>query len=292
MAGGVDKLTLLTRHVRRPFRDLARKRGSARQGYLHVLDLRNTHHELPVILYCDGYYNGIHKIEFVGIATLGLRRTRQILKHILPNLSVARIYRIDVCTDVLGIWVWDLAERVLVSQAQNFQIINKRGGASFYLQKSSDKTIVLYDKIKQYRAIGDPMADMFRLGDHLTRIEVQLKGYGVPFKKIRDLSRYVEVDFLERMRFRKLRVLRGDAKPLHRLAAAHLRHLIRKFGLHATKKRFSPSHWAYIERTLFRVLEGNEIPDLGLRLKRSIQDWLHNRIRFPRFHNLPQREEE
>jgi hypothetical protein len=133
---------------------------------------------------------------------------------------------------------------------------------------------------------------LFRPGDQLTRIEVQLKGHGVPFKKIRDLNRYVEVDFLERVRFRNLRALRNDAKPLHLLAAAQLRHLMQAYGLHATKKRFSPSHWAYIEKTLFQTLEGEEIPDLQLRLKRSLDDWLENRIRFPRFHNFPGKEEE
>jgi len=285
MAGGIDKLELLTKCVRKRFRALARRKGSRRKGYLHVVDLRNTHYKLPVILHCDGCYNGIHKIEVVGVAQLGLRRTRQILKQVLPNLVAARIYRIDVCTDVPGIWVWDLAERMFVSRTQNFQIINKRGGASFYLQKSSDKTIVLYDKIKQYRAIGDPMAHLFRPGDHLTRIEVQLKGHGVPFKKIRDLHRYVDVDFLEQVHFRKLRALRDDAKPLHLLAAAQLQHLTQKYGLLATKKRFSPSQWAYIERTLFQVLEGKEIPDLRFRLKRSIEDWLENRLRFPRSRN-------
>lgn len=285
MAGGIDKLMLLTRRVRRPFRDLARKRGSRRKGYLHVVDLRTTHHQLPVILHCDGYYNGIHKVEVVDVATLGLRQTRKILQTILKDLSAARIYRIDVCTDVLGIWVWDLAEKVFVSRVQNFTIINKRGGASFYLQRSPDKTIVLYDKIKQYAATKDPMVHLFRPGNYLTRIEVQLKGHEVPFKKIRDLNRYVDVDFLEQVHFRKLRVLRDDAKPLQRLAAAQLRHLIQKYGLHATKKRFLPSHWAYIEKTLFRVLEGKEIPDLRFRLKRSIEDWLQNRLRFPRSRN-------
>jgi len=62
-----------------------------------------------------------------------------------------------------------------------------------------------------------------------------------------------------------------------------LRRLIHKYGLHAVKKRFSPSHWAYIEKVLLRVLEGEEIPNFRLRLKRSIEDWLEDRIRFPRF---------
>jgi hypothetical protein len=79
-----------------------------------------------------------------------------------------------------------------------------------------------------------------------------------------------------------LKRLRDDAKPLHLLAAGGLRRFIHKYGLQAARKRFSPSQWSYIEKTLFRTLEGEEIPDLQLRLKRSIEDWLENRIRHPR----------
>jgi hypothetical protein len=104
---------------------------------------------LPVILHCDGRHNGIHKVEFVGVARLGLRQTRKILKMILGHLSAARIYRIDLCTDIPGLWVWDLAEVVLVSRSQNFKIYNNRGGVTFYLKSSADKTVMLYDKIKQ-----------------------------------------------------------------------------------------------------------------------------------------------
>ena len=115
---------------------------------------------------------------------------------------------------------------------------------------------------------------------------MQLKCRGVPFKKIRHLHRYADVDLLGGLRLRKLRRLRDDGKPLHLLAAGGLRRLIRKYGLQATKKQFSPPHWAYIEKTLLRVLEGEEIPDLGLPLKRSIEDWLEDRIRFPRLEEV------
>jgi hypothetical protein len=282
MSCGIDKLVLLSNKIERAFLDLAREEGFARGGYHHVLDLRRTQYKLPVILHCDGRHNGIHKVEFVGIARLGLRQTRKILRMILGHLSTARIYRIDLSTDILGLWVWDLADVVLVSRSQNFKIYNNHKGATFYLQNSAHKTILLYDKIKQLRAKGDPLADTFGSGEYLTRVEVQLKGSGVPFKKIRHLRRYADVDLLGQLHFRRLKRLRDDAKPLHFLAAGGLRRLIHKYGLHAVKKQFSPSHWDYIERTLFRTLEGEEMPDLHLRLKRSIEDWLENRIRFPR----------
>ena len=283
MACGIDKLVLLSDKIEKEFLDLAREQGSARGGYGRVIDLRQTRYKLPVILYCDGQHNGKHKIEVAGVARLGLRGTRQILKIILGHLSAARIYRIDLCTDISDLWVWDLAEVVLVSRSQNFKIYNNRGGVTFYLKNSAHKTILLYDKVKQFAAKGDPLADTFRPGERLTRIEVQLKGRGVPFKKIRHLHRYVDVDLLGQLHLRRLKRLRHDVKPLHLLAAGGLRRLIHKYGLHAARKRFSPSQWAYIEETLFGVLEGEEIPDLRLRLKRSIEDWLENRIRFPRF---------
>lgn len=283
MSCGVDKLVLLSDQIEKVFLELAREQGSARGGYGYVIDLRRTRYNfLPIVLYCDGRHNGKHKIEVAGVATLGLRKTKEILKIILGHLSAARIYRIDLCTDIMGLWVWDLAEVVLVSRSQNFKIYNNRGGVSFYLQNSAHKTILLYDKVKQLAAKGDHPADTFRPGEHLTRIEVQLKGRGVPFKKLRHLHRYADVDLLGQLHLRRLKRLRDDAKPLHLLAAGGLRRLVHKYGLHAARKRFSPSHWAYFEKTLFRVLEGEEIPDLRVRLKRSIEDWLDNRIRFPR----------
>lgn len=285
MSGGIDKLIVLSRRIEGPFLDLAREEGAARFGYKHVIDLQRTQYKLPIILYCDGRYNGIHKIEMVGVARLGLRRIRRILKMILGDLSAARIYRIDLCADVPKICVWDLAEIVHLSRNQNCRIYDERGGVSFYLKKSADKTILLYDKLKQLAANGDPIAALFSLGEHLTRIEVQLKGRGVPFKKIHHLRRYANIDVLGGLHFRRLKRLQNDARPLHLLAAGRLRGLIHKYGLQAVKKRFSPSHWACIEKTLFRVLKAEEIPNLRLCLKRSIEDWLEDHIRFPRMRN-------
>jgi hypothetical protein len=286
MSGGIDKLILLSKTIDKTFLDLAREQGSARGGYKNVLDLHKTRYNLPVIIHCDGRHSGIHKIEVVGVSRLGLQRTRKLLKIILGHLSDARIYRIDLCADIPGLWVWDLAEAVFVSRTQNFKIYNSRRGASFYLQNSAHKTILLYDKVKQLEAKGDHLAATFRSGEYLTRIEVQLKGRGVPFREIRQIHRYADVDLLGQLNFRRLKRLRDDAKPLHLLAAGGLRHLIHKYGLHAARKRFSSSQWVYIEEKLLGVLEGEEIPDLRRRLKRSINDWLENRIRFPRLGSL------
>lgn len=282
MADGIDKLILLSDSITEDFLSLARGEGSPKYGYKHVIDLRESRHELPVVLYCDGRRNGIHKLDIVGVANLGLQGTLRVLRPILGRLSLARIYRIDLCADIAGICVWDLAEIAIVSRTQNFQIHNTRGGASLYLRNSADKTILIYDKAKQFAAKGNSLATVLGPNEPLTRIEVQLKGRGVPFRKIHDLYRYADLDLVEGLKLLELRPLRHDAKPLHLLAAGRLRHLIHRYGLQGTKKRFSPSHWAYIEKALFCTLEGPRLPDLRHRLKRSIQNWLQNRIRFPR----------
>ena len=105
----------------------------------------------------------------------------------------------------------------------------------------------------------------------------------LPFNNFRDLHQYAYLDLLEGVHFRKLKMLRDDTKPLHLLAAGRLRSLIYKYGLQAVKKRFSPTQWVYIEKTLFQILVGREIPDFRLELRRSIEDWLGDRILFPRF---------
>jgi len=287
LSAGVDKLELLTRRIEKPFLNLAREEGFQRSGYKNVIDLRQTRYKLPVILHCDGWHGGIHKIQLIGVARLGLRRARRLLGTILGDLSFVRIYRIDLCTDIPGIYVGDLAETVLVSRVQNFRIYKKRGGLSFYLQNSANKTILIYDKLKQLAATKNPRATAYGPGERLTRIEVQLKGSAVPFKKLRHLRRYADVDLLENLEFRTLKNMTSGEKPLHRLASAGLRQSISQIGLQATKKKFASSEWAYLER-LFLEEMGNseEVLDIRSRLKRSIEDWLENRIRFPRYRNV------
>jgi hypothetical protein len=204
VSGGVDKLIVLSPSIEDVFHDLARKQGVRKWGYGHVLDLRQTDHKLPIVLYCDGMSDGRHKMEVVGIARLGLRRTRKLLKKVLGHLSKARIYRIDLCVDLLGVSVWDLAAIFSVSRAQNYRIFRKRGAVSFYVQNSTNKTIVLYDKAREQLAKGNIWANMLQLGDDLTRVEVRLTGRAVPFKKIRHLHHYADINFLANVRFRRL----------------------------------------------------------------------------------------
>lgn len=281
MSGGVDKLIVLSPSIKDVFHDLARKQGIRKWGYGHVLDLRQTDHKLPIILYCDGMNDGRHKLEVVGVSRLGLRRTRKLLKKVLGHLSKARIYRIDLCVDLLGISVWDLAAIFSVSSAQNYRIYRKRGAVSFYVQNSTDKTIVLYDKAREQLAKGNIWANMLQPGDDLTRVEVRLTGRAVPFKKINHLHRYADINFLANVRFRRLAPLSKHTKPLHILAAGFLRDQISSFGLQAVKRQFTPQHWAYIEKILFQAVQGDEVPDIRRLMSKAVDDWLNDRVRFP-----------
>ena len=197
------------------------------------------------------------------------KNTKEILRTILGHLSAARIYRIDLCTDILGLRVWDLTEVVLISRSQNFKIYNNRGGATFYLSTSTHKTILLYDKVKQLAAKCDQQADTFSPGESLTRIEVQLKDRGVPFKKIRHLHRYADVDLLGQLHFRRLKRLRDDAKPLHLLAAGGLRRLdSQNLDLHAVKKQiFAVELGLYRKRPCFEFWKERKSPNLRLSIE-------------------------
>jgi hypothetical protein len=282
MSGGVDKLILLATFIADEFLQLARERGVRKWGYRYVINLLETSFALPLILFCDGLRDGRHKVEVLGVARLGLLRTRRLLRKVLGHLSGARIYRIDLCTDILGVPVHDLADMFSISRVQNIKIFRKRGAWSFYLQNSAHKTVVLYDKAKQLRATRNPAADMLGPNDQLSRIEVQLSGPAVPFRKIRHLHRYAEIDLFPDVKFRRLKSLPSTAKPLHRLATVGLQRLIQKYGLQATKKQFSPPEWEYIEKLFLQGVETELRLDISGRMKKSIEDWLEDRIRFPR----------
>ena len=282
MSGGVDKLILLVSFIADEFLQLARERGVQKWGYRYVLNLLETSFALPIILYCDGVHDGRHKLEVLGVARLGLHRTRRLLRKVLGHLSGARIYRIDLCTDILGVPVHDLADMFSVSRVQNLMIFRKRGAWSFYLQNSAHKTVVLYDKAKQLRATRNHAADMLGPNDQLSRIEVQLSGPAVPFRKIRHIHRYAEIDLFPDVKFRRLKSLPSTAKPPHRLASVGLQRLIRRYGLQATKKQFSPPEWKYIEDLFLQRVETGQLVDIRGRMKKSIEDWLNNRLRFPR----------
>jgi hypothetical protein len=283
MSGGIDKLILLCVSVAETFYQLAREKGVRRWGYGHVIDLRQTNYALPAILYCDGIHNGRHKIEIVDAGRVGRRRALKIIKRIAGNLSGVRICRIDFCVDLFGISVWDLARVCYIGRAQSYQIYRTRKGDTVYLQRTDARTVQIYDKGKLLRLRKHPRARMLRPGEHLTRIEVQLKGGGVPLKKLRQLDRYLDIDLLAGIQFRRLIPRSNQEKPLRSMAAAYLADEVEHFGLHAVLKRYPSSQRAYIQRLFTEEIDGNELPDIRQKMREGIQDWLDDRITFPRF---------
>src|ERR1700683_2330100 len=104
-----DKLILLSlRRVTKKFRRLAQEKGERKWGYAKVVDLNKTDPKLPVILFCDGYRNGMNKIQFTDVAHLGLTRVLEIATEIFGDISDVRLFRIEWYVDI-EITLFDLA---------------------------------------------------------------------------------------------------------------------------------------------------------------------------------------
>jgi hypothetical protein len=274
-----DKLILLSHRIRRPFLRWAR-RCPPLGRYAHVVSADSEDWDFPVRLYCDGFHNGIHKLEFVGVARLGLARTQEILKEILGDISRVTITRVDWCVD-LEVPFWQLARSIQVARVQNFAAYRSRLGSSIYPQRSNQKAILLYERLKLLRSRRDPLADAFSRDEHLTRLEVQLRGKGVPIRRFLDIRKYGEIDLLSGMRFRKIKT-RARLTPVERLAAEALDARAREIGLQGVSKDFTASEWANLKEKLLEPVPRSDFPDIPRLFRESIEDWLEDRLRFPR----------
>lgn len=278
----IDKLVLLSRSIKKRYLKFAIENGRSQWGYGHVADLRSRF-GLPIKLYCNGLYNGkynltgsIHKIDVLGVAGLGWNKTLEIVEKILPDAQSAKIFRIDFALDIPGISVWDLAESCFVPHAQNIRMFRKRQAISFYPQVSRAKTIIIYDKVAQLAAFNRGATDPLHTGDLLTRLEVQLKGPGVPYKKLADMQRYGDLDSLAGVRLRNVRSIPASLKGVRFLAAYGLRHFVRLHGQQMAAKRVGPQHWAHIRKTLLSRLRSKKMKRIRRRLQRSVRSWLAN----------------
>jgi hypothetical protein len=277
-----DKLILLSsRRVMKKFRRLAQEKGERKWGYAKVVDLRKTDSKLPVILYCDGYRNGINKIQFIDVAHLGLTRVREIVAEIFGDISDVRISRIDWCID-LDIPLLELALYCRIARAQNCRVIRSRSGPTFYLRFSEACTIYMYDKLRQLKAKGDPIAKNFHLSGPWTRIEVQYKGGGLPFRKFKDIQRYAEIDMLEALSFWEAGRKRDGLSPMQSLAAEGLLRKIDEVGLQVALKMFSAQERAYIVKKFLQPAAESKFPDLNKLMRKRVREWLSDVIRFPR----------
>jgi hypothetical protein len=276
-----DKLTLLSHRINRRIEKLAMEEGRPKAGYSRFLDLR-PRLGLPAFLYCGGIHNGINKIECTGVAQLGLTRTTEVAEQIFGDLRTIRIFRIDWCIDLWGMPLLDLALYCRIPRAQNCSIERSRGGITFYLRRSKNHVILVYDRIKRLRSIGDPIANIYDGDNHLTRVEVQFRGAGVPFRRLLDIRRYAEIDLLPALSFWKIPIKRQGLKPMQSLAAEGLLNRIQQFGVQATSKMFPAQEWAYLTRKFLAHVPKEDCPDLNELMRESAWEWLNDRIRFPR----------
>lgn len=277
-----DKLVLLCPLIRRPIETIALEHGSPTAGYERCVDLRKTSLELPVRLFLRGRYNRIHKAELIGVSHLGLPRTKEIVESIFPDLESVKMYRVDLCVDLMGHSPWFFVMNTRVPRRQNYALYRSRGAVSFYLEFSKQHKIVFYDRLRLLRKQKDPLADLYGADDQLTRIEIQFAGAAVPFKRFAEICRYGEIEPLRHVHFTKLRVETDDYTAVQRLAAYGLRWLITKYGLQPTARMFTSPEWAALKKVYLERMQESEMPRIGLLMRKSIRRWLEGRILYPR----------
>jgi hypothetical protein len=278
----VDKLILLSSRLAPHFRSLAANEGKPGKMYRSVVNLDNTDAKLPAILHCGGQLNGINKLDFVDVAYLGMTRVEAIANEVFGSSKKIKIYRIDFCIDVPGVTIWQFAEIVRVENAQSSASFRNRYGTSLYLQFSHEQKILLYERLKYMKHKKDSSARLYADNEDLVRFEVQLTGRGVPFPDFCDIRRHQDIDLLENVTFRRLHAISKGLSPMKLLAAERLQDLIGEHGLQLVSKRFLPPVWAAINKSYF--VENGEPSSSALResLRRGVNDWFNDVIRFPR----------
>jgi hypothetical protein len=274
-----DKLTLLSFSLRRSFRKLAESEGERKGGYSAFVDLRKTATELPAFLYCGGIHNGIHKIDLIDVAHLGFSRTQEIAEAITGASAQVRISRVDWCVDLCGISVLDLALHCRLSHARNCSVERSMTGFSYYPQRSKQRTVVFYDKRRQLLSKKDPLGNV---DQEWTRIEVQLKGKGLPYQRFKNIHKYAGIDLLPNISFWSFGRKREGLTPRESLAAEGLIRKIQELGLQMASKTFTAQQWAHICNKYLEPSAEGDFPDLNRLMRNGIRDWLEDRIRFTR----------
>jgi hypothetical protein len=278
----VDKLTLLSPVISRAISGIAVEQGVPTVGYERCVDLRKSSIALPARLYFRGRHNGIHKVELIQVARLGLPRTYEIVREIFPYPQAVRIYRIDLCVDLLGVDPWFFVANTVVERRQNYALYRSRSGVSYYLEFSHQRKVLFYDRGKLLRKQKHPLAAVFGVRDKLTRVEVQLIGAAVPFRRFVDIRRYSEIDLFRGVRFTELRIDEKGLTPVKLLALYGLRWLIQRQGLQATSRMFTSSTWLGLQKTYLARIDRAEIPPIHRLMRKSVRRWLEGRIHYPR----------
>jgi hypothetical protein len=282
-----DKLALLTFHLRRRYLRVIRQ-YPGHGAYDHVSPLRGTPWKDPVRLHCFGRRNGIHKLEFIGVAGLGLSQTLHFAEKFIGDLADTKIARIDWCLDV-DVPFDEMVRSARLARVQNCSWIHSRGGSSAYLQNSKQKVVLIYQRSKFLRSRRDPWAIGRGHDEDLTRIEVQFRGRGVPVRKFLDIRKYGEMNLLRNMTFLQTKI-RSKLTPVDRLTAEGIEARARQVGLQVVSKQFPAAQWASLEKRLFEPNSRSRFEDLQARFMKSVREWLNDVRRFPREDDLgPQR---
>jgi hypothetical protein len=235
------------------------------------------------LLYCGGIHNGVHKLQLIEVARLGLSRVRKIIDEVFGDPRFIRIARIDLCIDLWDVSAHDLAIYCRIVQAQNCSIEKSRSGVTFYLRRSKQHVVLLYDRLARLRAIRRSPVDYPPSVEHVARLEVQLKGRALPFRNFRDIEQYPDLDVLSGISFWKSGFKREGLTTTAALAAEALLRTINDYGLQVTSKRFSPQTWMYLQNKLLIPASRPSVPNLKRLMRNAIRDWMKDRIRYPRY---------
>jgi len=143
--------------------------------------------------------------------------------------------------------------------------------------------VLIYNKLRQLQSIGSPLFKNYLMPDPLVRVEVQLKGHGLPVRYFHELDKFAELDLLQNLSFSEIGQKRSGLNTTDSLAAEGLLRKIEESGLQMTSKEYSSQKWAYLAKKFLRPASQSQFPDLNKLLRQSIRDWLENRTRFPRY---------
>ena len=284
-----DKLVVLSPTIIERFQAIAEQEGVPTSGYMKRVNLGATsllEIPVPAVLYYKGKYTGAHKLSIENVANLGLTQTRNIICQVFGSEPDIRLLRLDWCLDIPDISVLDFALYCRLAGAQSCAFEKSRKGVTFYLRRSRQVSLLIYDRIARLRAIRDQSARYYSDSDRITRIEIQLKSKGLPFRMFSEIERYAELNLLSEVSFWKFGRKRNGLKPTAALAAEGLLRKIQDHGMQAASKMYPAQTWANLQKRYLVPASHSAFPNLNEQMKNSIRDWLNDRIRFPRFKKM------
>ncbi len=278
----VDKLVVLSEKLHPRFVHLAITAGRQTHDYDRRADLRETEAALPLMLSYKGRFDGRHKGDLVGVSKLGLTRTKQVLEEVFTSVRGLQIYRIDFAVDLPGLSLLQLAEMCHIPNVQNFAVIRRRGSMSVYPHRSRVRTVLFYDRTKLPSWRRDSLVAALDPGESLVRIEVQLKATGVPYKSLDGIAKYRDMDLLSGLRVAAVKSTKGESDPKRSLKIEVLRALTSRYGSQGALKIFGAEERSWLKKHCLTTTASIDLQAVKRRLHKSIDDWLEDRIRFPR----------